>query len=79
MLPQKFVQLKNKEACTTAPLQNLQNLEHKANAFNLGDDAVICVVAPSSAVVVAGHGCRRDNVKPSGQRACWLGLEVDDN
>jgi hypothetical protein len=33
------------------------NQEHGASAFNLGNDAVICVVPPSSAVVVAGHGC----------------------
>ncbi len=78
MLPQKFVQPKNKEACTAAPLQNLQNLEHKADAFNLGDNTVVCVVVPSSTVVAAGHRCRRDNVKSLGWRACWSGSEVDD-
>ncbi len=61
-----------------APLQNLQNLEHEADAFDLGNDAVVCVVAPSSAVVAAGHECGRDNVKPFGWRACWSGSEVDN-
>jgi hypothetical protein len=57
----------------------LSNREHGAGAFDLGDDTVNCVVAPSSVVVVAGQGCGRDGVIPSGWRSCWSGLEVDDN
>ena len=60
----------------TAPLQNR---EHGADAFDLGDDAVVCVDASSSAVVAAGHGCGRDGVKPSGRRSFWPGSVVDDN
>ena len=54
----------------------LQNREHGADAFDLGDDAVVCVVGPSSAVVAAGHGCGRDGVKPSGRRTFRSGWEV---
>ena len=57
----------------------LQNWEHGADDFNLGDDAVVCVDASSSAVVAAGHGCGRDGLKPSGWRTFWSGLEVDDD
>jgi len=57
----------------------LQNREHVADAFDLGDDAVICVDASSSAVVAAGHGCRRDGLKPLGRSTFWSGLEVDDD
>ena len=57
----------------------LQNWEHGASAFDLGDDAVICVIGPSSAVVAAGHGCGMDGVEPSGRRSFWLGSEVDDD
>ncbi len=57
----------------------LQNWEHGASAFDLGDDAVICVVGPSSAVVAAGHGCGMDGIEPSGRRSFWLGSEVDDD
>jgi hypothetical protein len=32
------------------------NREHGASAFDLGNNVVDCVVAPSSAVVVAGRG-----------------------
>ncbi len=60
---------------TTAPLQNQ---EHGAGAFDLGDDAVVCVDASSSAVVAAGHGCGRDGLKPSGRRTFRSGVEVDD-
>jgi hypothetical protein len=56
-VPQQSVLPKNKEAYTAAPLQNW---EHGAGAFDLGDDADVCVVASSSAVVAAGHGCGRD-------------------
>ena len=63
-------------AYTTAPLQNR---EHGADAFDLGDDAVVCVVDPSSAVVAAGHGCGRDGVIPSGRRTYRSGLGVDDD
>ncbi len=59
----------------TAPLQNW---EHGAGAFDLGNDAVVCVNASSSMVVVAGHGCGRDGLKPSGRGTFWSGLEVDD-
>ena len=57
----------------------LQNREHGIDAFNLGDDAVVCVIGPTSAVVAAGHGCGRDGVKPSWRRTYWSGLVVDDN
>ena len=63
-------------AYTTAPLQNR---EHGAGAFDLGDDAVVCVDASSSAVVAADHGCGRDGLKPSGRRSFRPGLVVDDN
>ena len=43
-----------------------QNWEHGANAFDLGDNADVCVVASSSAVVAAGHNCGRDGLKPLG-------------
>ncbi len=77
MLP-LFVQPRRPLAYTTAPLQ-IQYWEHGANACDLGNDAEVCVVASSSAVVGAGHGCGRDGLKSSGQRTYWLGLEVDDN
>ncbi len=63
-------------AYTTAPLQNR---EHGADAFDLGDDAVVCVDASSSAVVAAGHGCGRDGLKPSGRRSFRPGSVVDDD
>jgi hypothetical protein len=56
-----------------------QNREHGAGAFDLGDNAVVCVVGPSSAVVAAGHGCGRDGVKPLGRRSFRSGSEVDDD
>ena len=46
---------------------------------DLGDDAVGCVVGASSAVVAAGHGCRRDGLILSGRRTLRSGLEVDDD
>ena len=55
----------------------LQNREHGAGAFDLGDNAVVCVVGPSSAVVAAGHGCGMDGVDPSGRRSFRPGLEVN--
>ena len=61
-------------AYTTAPLQNR---EHRADAFNLGGDAVVCIVGPSSAVVAAGQGCGRDGVIPSGRRTYRSELGVD--
>ena len=73
MLPQ-FVQPKRTVAYTMALLQNR---EHGAGAFDLGNDAVVCVVDPSSTVVAAGHGCGRDGVKPSSRRSFWPGLVVD--
>jgi hypothetical protein len=60
-------------AYTAAPLQNR---EHGAGAFDLGDNAVVCVVGPSFAVVAAGHDCGRDGLIPFGRRACRLGWEV---
>ncbi len=54
----------------------LQNREHGAGAFNLGNNAVVCVVGPSSAVVAAGHVCGRDGLIPLGRRACQSGWEV---
>jgi hypothetical protein len=75
MLP-LFVQPRRSLAYTSAPLQNL---EHEAYAFDLGDDADVCFVASSSAVVAAGHGCGRDGLKPLGRRTFWSGWEVDDD
>ena len=75
MLP-LFVQPRKSVAYTTVLLQNL---EHGADAFDLGDDAVGCVVGASSTVVMAGHGCGRDGVIPSGQRTFRSGLDVDDD
>jgi hypothetical protein len=63
-------------AYTMAPLQNW---EHGAGAFDLGDDAVVCVDASSSAVVADGHGCGRDGLKPSGRRTYRSGMGVDDD
>ena len=63
-------------AYSAAPLQNW---EHGAGAFNLGDDTDVCVFASSSAVVVAGHSCRRDGLKPWGRRTFWWGWEVVGN
>ena len=57
----------------------LQNREHGVDAFDLGNNAVICVDASSSVVVAAGHGRGRDGLKPSGRRIFWAGLEVDDD
>jgi hypothetical protein len=45
---------------------SLHNREHGTGAFNLGNNTVVCVVALSSAVVAAGHGCGRDGPKPLG-------------
>ena len=56
-----------------------QNQKHGANAFDLGNNAVICVVGPSSAVVAAGHGCGRDVIIPSGWRTYRSELEVDND
>ncbi len=53
MLPQKFVQPKNKVAYTLALLQNL---EHGADAFDPGGDEDDRFDAPSSFVVTADHG-----------------------
>ena len=57
----------------------LQNREHGADAFDLGNNAVVCVNASSSVVVAAGHGCGRDSLKPLGRRTFWSGVEVDDD
>ena len=55
----------------------LQNREHGADAFDLGNGAVISVNVSSSAMVGAGHACGRDGLKPSGWRTFWSGVEVD--
>jgi hypothetical protein len=71
MLPQQAVQPKNKEACTAAPLQNR---EHGADAFDLGDDKDDCFVEPASFVVTAEHNPRRNDGGPLSQRfAGWGG------
>ncbi len=67
---------KNKEACTAAPLQKPRNLEHEANAFNLGDDEDDLYDVPASFVVTADHDSGRDDGGPSGRRFCWSGLVV---
>jgi hypothetical protein len=69
-----FVWLGRPGAYTTAPLQNR---EHEADAFNMGNVAVVCVVDFSSAMVAAGHGCGRDGVKLLGWRSSWSRLVVD--
>ncbi len=63
-------------AYTAAPLQNLQNLEHKADAFDLGDNKDDWFVKPVSFVVAADHDPRRDDGRPLGRRFCWTGWEV---
>ena len=57
----------------------LQNRDHEANAFDLSNGAVVCVIGPSSEVVAAGHGCGRDGIKPLRQWSSWLGPVVDDD
>jgi hypothetical protein len=61
------------------PLQNLQNLEHEADAFNLGDDEDDWFVKPASFVVTADHNPGRDDRGPLGRRFCWSGWEVVGN
>ena len=51
-MPQQSVLPKNKEAYTAAPLENLK---HKADAFNPRDDEDRYVVVPASVVVPADH------------------------
>ncbi len=70
---------KNKEACTAAPLQNPQNLEHEADAFDLGDDEDDWFVVPASFVVTADHDPGRDDGGPLGRRSCRSGLVVVDD
>jgi hypothetical protein len=70
------VQPRRPWAYTAAPLQNLQNLEHEANAFDLGDDEDNWFVEPASFVVAADHDPRRDDKGPLGRRFCWSGWEV---
>ncbi len=62
-----------------APLQNLQNLEHKANAFDLGKDKDNWFVKPASFVVMADHNPGRDDGGPLGWRFCQSGWEVVGN
>ncbi len=57
----------------------LLNQEHRANAFDPGNNKDDCFVAPASYVVTADHNPRRDDEGPLGRRFCWLGLEVDGN
>jgi hypothetical protein len=70
---------KNKEACTAAPLHNPQNLEHEADAFNLGNDEDNWFVVPTSFMVTADHDPGRDDGGPSRWRSCWSGLVVVDD
>jgi hypothetical protein len=70
---------KNKEACTATPLQNPQNLEHEANAFDLGNNEVDWFVVPASFMVMADHNPGRDDRGPSGWRSCQSGLVVVDD
>jgi hypothetical protein len=76
MLLQQTVQPKNKVACTAAPLQNR---EHRADAFDPGDDEVDCFVEPASFVVTADHNPGRDDRGPLGRRFYRLGWEVVGN
>jgi hypothetical protein len=70
---------KNKEACTAAPLQNPQNLEHEADAFDLGDKEDNWFVMPTSFMVTADHDPGRYDGGPSGRRSCQSGLVVVDD
>ena len=58
-------------------ISGIQNREQGAGAFDLGDDAVFCVVGPSSAVAAAGCGCGMDGSEPSGPEVFLGGSEVD--
>jgi hypothetical protein len=58
MPSQQSVQPKNKEACTVAPLHNM---EHGADSFDLGDNKDNWFIMPSSVVVTADHGPGRDD------------------
>jgi hypothetical protein len=63
-------------AYTAAPLQNW---EHRADAFNPGNNKDDCAVAPASFVVTADHNPGRDDGGPLGWRFCWPGSEVVGN
>ncbi len=67
---------KNKEACTAAPLQRPRNLEHEANAFDLGNNEDDSYDVPASFMVTADHDPGRDDGGPLGWRSCWSGLVV---
>ncbi len=66
-------------AYTATPLQNLQNLEHEADSFDLGDNKDDWFVEPASFVVAADHDPRRDDGGPLGRRFCRTGWEVVGN
>jgi hypothetical protein len=57
-------------------MPSLLNWEHRADAFNPGDDVDDCFVAPASFMVMADHDPGRDDGGPLGWRFCWSGLEV---
>ena len=57
----------------------LQNQEHWADAFDLGDDEDVCFVVPAPSMVTADHCPGRDDGGPSGQKICRLGSEVAAN
>jgi hypothetical protein len=59
-----------------APFQNPQNLEHKADAFDLGNNKDDWFGLPTSFVVTADHNPGRDDGGPSGRRSCRSGLVV---
>ncbi len=73
MLPGQIVQPKNKVTCTAAPLQNR---EHRADAFDPGNDEDDCFVEPTSFVVTADHDPGRDDGGLLGRRFCRSGWEV---
>ncbi len=73
MLPQQTVQLKNKVACTAAPLQNW---EHGADSFDPGNNEDDCFVEPASFVVTTDYDPGRDDGGPLGWRFCRSGWEV---
>jgi hypothetical protein len=70
------VQSRRPWAYTAAPLENLQNLEHEADAFDLGNDEDDWFVEPASFVVTADHDPGRDDGGLLGRRFCWSGWEV---
>ncbi len=73
MLQPQSVYPSNKGAYTAAPLQNQ---DHGADAFNLGNNEDDCFVVPASFLVTTDHDPGRDDRGPLGRRLCRSGWEV---